>query len=248
MGTGFSGVAIVIFPWIGGAAAGVLLALLFGTRLLQSEPGVSRWHDRVWLSWLAMVIYLLHNVEEYGIDVFGRMTQFPHEICSILGFSPYPDCPVPLTYFLCVNVPMFWVGAPTAALLSRRHPLVGLAFYGVIFVNLFFHIGPLLAGADFGPGTLTAIVLFVPICVWVVRACFGPGRLSYKGLAVILFNGVLFHIILTAPLFLYTSDKIGEAALICSQLLNAFLFLVIPWFAEKWGKGVLLGPVAEVGT
>ena len=84
MNRSWTDAALVIFPWMGGGAAIVLFILLFGTRLLQSEPGSSRWHDRVWLSWLAVVIYLLHNVEEYGIDVFGRMTQFPAEICSVL--------------------------------------------------------------------------------------------------------------------------------------------------------------------
>jgi len=235
--------AIVVFPWIGGAAAVVLLILLFGTRLLRSEPSLSRWHDRVWLSWLAMVIYLLHNVEEYGIDVFGRMTQFPEEICAIMKFHPYPDCPIPPAYFLCVNVPMFWLGAPIAALLSRRHPLVGLAFYGVIFVNLFFHIVPLVAGAGFGPGTLTAILLFVPVSGWIIHACFGTGRLSYKALAFVFANGVLFHIILTAPLFLFVSGKLGSAALVGAQLANAVLFLVVPWFAETWRGGLLTRPV-----
>jgi hypothetical protein len=105
MAKSWTDVALVIFPWIGCGGAIVLLVLQFGTRLLQSEPGSSRWHDRVWLSWLAVAIYLLHNVEEYGIDVF--------------------------------NIPLIWVIAPIAALLSRRHPLVGLKFYGVIFVNLF---------------------------------------------------------------------------------------------------------------
>ena len=137
MDKSWTDVALVIFPWIGGGAAIVLLVLQFGTRLLQSEPGSSRWHDRVWLSWLAVAIYLLHNVEEYGIDVFGRMTQFPAEICSVLKLPAPPDCAIPAAYFLSVNIPLIWVIAPIAALLSRRHPLVGLAFYGVIFVNLF---------------------------------------------------------------------------------------------------------------
>ena len=72
MDSSWTNVAIVLFPWIGGGAAVVLLILLFGTHVLQSEPGTSKWYDRVWLSWLALTIYLLHNVEEYGIDVFGR--------------------------------------------------------------------------------------------------------------------------------------------------------------------------------
>ena len=233
--------AIVIFPWVGGVAAVVLLVLLFGTRLLQSEQGSSRWYDRVWLSWLGAAIYLLHNVEEYGIDVFGRMTQFPAEICSVMNLPPYPDCPIPFAYFLSVNVPMFWAAAPIAALLSRRHPLVGLAIFGVIFVNLFFHIMPLVAGAGFGPGTLTAIVLFIPVSAWIVYACFGTGRLSYKALGLVVFNGVIFHVILTAPMLLFLNGKIGSAALVGCQLANAVLFLVIPWLEEKWLR---LGPQA----
>jgi len=138
MNRSWTDAALVIFPWMGGGAAIVLLILLFRTRLLQSEPGSSRWHDRVWLSWLAVVIYLLHNVEEYGIDVFGRMTQFPAEICSVLKLSAPPDCPIPPSYFLSVNIPLIWIGAPIAALLSCRHPIVGLSFYGLIFVNPFF--------------------------------------------------------------------------------------------------------------
>ena len=153
-----------------------------------------------------------------------------------------PDCPIPAAYFLSVNIPLIWVTAPIAAVLSRRHPLVGLAFYGVIFVNLFFHILPLLAGAGFGPGTLTAIVLFVPVSVWIIRACFGTGRLSYKVLAIIFFNGVFFHIILTGPLMLFINGKIGSAALVASQLANAVLFLLLLWVGEKWRGGVLVRP------
>jgi hypothetical protein len=71
---------------------------------VAERTGRSRWYDRVWLSWLALAIYLLHNVEEYGIDVFGRMTQFPTEICSVLKLPAPPDCPIPASYFLSVNI------------------------------------------------------------------------------------------------------------------------------------------------
>lgn len=39
MDSGWTDIAIALFPWIGGGAAVVLLILLFGTRVLQSEPG-----------------------------------------------------------------------------------------------------------------------------------------------------------------------------------------------------------------
>ena len=99
---------------------------------------------------------------------------------------------------------------------------------------------PLLAGTGFGPGTLTAIVLFVPVSAWIIHACFGTGRLSYKALAIIFFNGVFFHIILTGPLMLFINGNLGSAALVGTQLANAVLFLLIPWVGENWRGGVLI--------
>ena len=76
-----------------------------------------------------------------------------------------------------------------------------------------------------------------------IHACFGTGRLSYKALALIFFNGVVFHIILTGPLILFINGKIGSATLVATQLGNAVLFLLIPWVGEKWRDGVLIRPV-----
>lgn len=236
--------AFLTFPWIGGAAALVLLVLLFGTRLLQSTSGLSRWHDRVWLSWLAMAAYLLHNVEEYGIDIFGRRLGFPDGICALMNLPAFPDCPIPPLYFMAVNIPLFWVAAPIAALMSRRHPLVGLAFYSVLFVNAWFHILPFVAGAGYSSGTVTALVLFVPMSVWIVHACFGPGRLSYRSMALLVALGVVFHIILVAPMQLFLLGWIGERVLIGSQLVNAVLLLWVPWLAEKWRNGAFIRPDA----
>jgi hypothetical protein len=236
----------IAFPWIGGVAAVVLLALLFGTHLLRSEPGASRWHDRVWLSWLAMVIYLIHNVEEYGIDLFGHLHEFPAAICAVLKLPPYPDCPLPPAFFLAVNIPLFWIGAPIAALVSRRHPLVGLAFFSVIFTNALVHLVPLLAGVGYGPGTLTAAVLFLPISAWVAHACFGAGRLSYKAMALLVADGVILHIILMGSIQLFIRGMISSAALVWIQVANAVAFLLIPWLGEKWRDGVLTRPVTRV--
>ncbi|MBT8339105.1 MAG: hypothetical protein HKP58_15880 [Desulfatitalea sp.] len=49
----------IAWPWIGGAAALVLLVLLFGTDLLRSEKRTSRWRDRVWLAWMAAFPFLI---------------------------------------------------------------------------------------------------------------------------------------------------------------------------------------------
>src|SRR5215467_11033896 len=197
------------FPWIGLAAAVVPLVLLFGTDALHSEPGISRWHDRVWLSWLGAVAYLLHNGEEYGIDLFGRRHAFPDALCALLRLPAYPDCPIPAAFFLAVNVSLFWVAAPISALVSRRQSLVGLAIYGVVFVNGLFHVIPLLLGMGYSPGTLTAAVIFLPLSAWVARACLGKGNLGYKAMALLVANGLFLHAILIGSVFLFLSGKIG---------------------------------------
>jgi len=234
--------AFRVFPWIGSAAAVVLVVLLFGTRVLQSGPDVSRWHDRLWLSWAAVVAYLLHNVEEYGIDLFGRQLGFPDGFCALLNQPPFPDCSIPPLFFMAVNIPLFWIAAPIAALMSRRHALVGLVLYGVIFVNALLHIVPFLAGGGYSSGTLTAIVLFVPMSIWIGRTCFGPGKMRYSALMLLIVLGVLGHVMLMAPLQMFLHGWIGERALVVSQLLNPMLLLLTPWLAERWKDGTWLEP------
>jgi hypothetical protein len=230
----------IAFPWIGLAATVVLLALLFGTDVLRGNQASSRWRDPAWLSWLAMALYLIHNVEEYGIDLFGRLHEFPVSMCATLKLPAYPACPMPPAFFLAVNLPLFWIGAPIAALLSRRHPLVGLTFYGVIFTNALVHLAPSLAGQGYGPGTLTAAILFLPVSAWVAYACFGKGRLPYKALALLVGNGVILHVILMGSMSLFVRGVISAPLLVAVQVLNAILFLLTPWFAEKWRGGVLI--------
>ncbi|OHV82845.1 hypothetical protein LCM4573_17950 [Rhizobium sp. LCM 4573] len=66
-------------------------------------------------------------------------------------------------FFLAVNVTAFWVAAPIAALLSRRHPLVGLSIYGIIIINALVHMAAALGD---GEGFFTSL-LFVALAVWV---------------------------------------------------------------------------------
>jgi hypothetical protein len=223
----------IAFPWIGLAAAAVLLVLLFGTRRLQGEPTSSKWHDHVWLSWLGVVAYMLHNVEEYGVDIFGRAHAFPDTLCTDLMLPAYPGCPLPAAFYLAVNLSLFWVAAPLGSLLSRRHPLVGLAIYSVIFTNGLMHLG-LMFRVGYTPGTLTAAILFLPLSIWVAYSNFGKGRMSYAALALLVANGAILHGILIGSVFLFLGGTIDAAQLVWVQILNAGLLLLNPWIEERW--------------
>ncbi|MCD0505105.1 HXXEE domain-containing protein [Bordetella petrii] len=225
----------IAFPWIGGAAAVVLLASLFGTNWLRSGSMPSRWRDPVWLSWMAAVIYLLHNFEEYGLDFLGNSHAFPNALCANLKLPPFPDCPIPPVFFLAVNIPLFWIVGPLAALLSPRHRLVGFALFSVISINAVMHIAAVFGtGQPYNPGLLTALLLFLPYAVWVAHTFFGKDRFSYKALAFLLVLGVLLHAFLIVPVFMFTKGVISAPALVWSQIMNAGLLLVATRLAEKW--------------
>jgi hypothetical protein len=232
----------VAFPWIGGAAALVLLILLFATNLLRSDLTASRWRDPVWISWMATVAYLVHNVEEYGIDALGHRLSFPNALCGNMQLPPYPDCPMPPAFFVAVNVPLFWVVGPIAALLSRRHRLVGFALYSVISVNALVHVMAAVAtGTPYNPGLLTAVLFFIPLTAWVAHTFFGRGRLDYRTMTLIAMWGLVLHVFLIAPMFLFVNGRIGQAALVWSQIVNAALLLLVFWLAEQWHKPRLRG-------
>lgn len=93
-----------------------------------------------------------------------------------MKLPPYPDCPIPPLYFVSVNVTAFWVMASIAALLSRRHPLVGFSIYSIIMINIVFHVMPLLTGGGYDAGTLTALIVFTHAILT------GPMLLFVKGM------------------------------------------------------------------
>ena len=223
------------FGWIGLAAALGLLALLFGTDRLRGDTSVSRWRDLTWLSWAAATAYLLHNAEEYAIDLHGRIHAFPAAMCASFGYGAYPDCPVPPLFFTAVNVPMFWFVGPVAALLSRQHSLIGLTLYSVIPTNAAVHIASALAAGSYNPGLLTAVLIFVPLAVWAGYAAFGKGGLSYKAMAFLAVLGVAAHAVLAGSVFALRSGAIGATTAAALQCVNAAMLLVAPRVAERFG-------------
>ena len=221
------------WPWIGSAAALVLLILLFGSNLFRSDLSIVCWRDRVWLSWLSTPIYMIHNIEEYGVDLAGRAHNFPDALCASLGLPSYPGCPLPPLFFLAVNISLIWIAAPLCGFFSRRHPLVGLGFYGVIFINGIVHVAPMLLGRGYNPGAASAAVLFLPSSLWVAANCFGPGRMDRSGLIPIIGTGAIVHIVLISSVFAFIGGKIDASMLVAVQIVNSALLLFVPWIGER---------------
>lgn len=189
------------WPWVGLGMGIIVIVLLFGTNVLRSNED-TRWLDPLWLAWLAMPAYLLHQFEEYALHItdgqYDIITQVFANTAGLLDLAN-----LPMAHFPLVNIALVWAGVPLAAWLARKldNPVVGLAPYGFILVNGFGHFaGTVIGGVplEANPGFFTGALVFVPLSVLVIVACLRRGFTDGKGLAVALVSGVIAHALLGA--------------------------------------------------
>jgi hypothetical protein len=221
------------WPWIGLSVALMLLVLMFSTNLFRDNPAGSRWRDLVWLSWLPVPVYMIHQFEEYGIDMLGVRHSFPDAICNALGLGSYPACPIPPLFYLAVNLPLTWLVAPLCGLMGRRHPLVGLSFYGLFLANGLIHFEPLFAGVGYRAGLLTAATLFLPLFAWMTYAVFMSRQMKWSGFSIIVATGVIMHSILNVSLIAFVKGALPANVLIAIQVVNSTLFIFLPLVGER---------------
>jgi len=215
-----------LWPWLGAALAAVLLVLLFGTSLFRTPGVASRWHDTAWLAVLSIPLYMVHQVEEHGIDLYGAPYAFRGSLCALLGYPDASVCGIPLSFITAVNVGSVWGATALAAILGRRNPLLALTGYSIPLVNGVLHLAEGIGGLAYNPGLLTGTVLFLPLSLWALHVGrrAGIGRL---GLASIVLGGVLAHAVLMGSLVAYLHGAFGEGPLVAIQLINAVVPLAV---------------------
>ena len=170
-----------VWPSAGIGAAIFMVAVMFLTDTFRGNTTVSRWRDPIWLGWLAVPLYLVHQFEEYNLPLWGlERYQIQDMIAQKIGFPPYPECPIPLAFYPVVNMGLMWFGAPLAAYLGRRNALIGFSFWGLIFANGLVHsLGGIMA-RDYNAGLLSGSALFIPLSLWVIYATTIRGPYSGK--------------------------------------------------------------------
>src|SRR5687767_5582946 len=56
-----------VWPFIGVGGAIVMVAILLVTDTFRGNTMTSRWRDPVWLAWIAVPLYWIHQFEEYSL-------------------------------------------------------------------------------------------------------------------------------------------------------------------------------------
>lgn len=138
--------------------------------------------DRVLtFNWILLLVYLIHQFEEHGVDLFGRVYFFHEYASSVLESRGLELSP---TSILRINTLTVWFGFLLAIWGGRRFTWPGLAAAGLVFTNGLFHIGIAVSRSEYNPGLITAIVLFLPISVMYLKhipAACGHGWQAIAG-------------------------------------------------------------------
>jgi len=220
------------WPWMGLGGAVVLVILLFKTDLFRSNDQL-RWKDPVWLAWLLIPVYLIHQFEEYTLHIkegqYEGVAMFFSENSPMAAFLDTMQ--LPMAHFPLMNTVFVWCALPIAACVCRKNPIIGLSGYGFLIVNGMAHLG---GGAALemtpleNPGFFTGTLIFIPLTIFMVYVCLKTKALSKKGIVLTLVSGIVGHIALASC---YLFAILGfPAGVLIADVVVSFTPMIVAWF------------------
>lgn len=121
-------------------------------------------NHEIWL-WVATAAYGLHALEEFMLD----WKTWANKVLKL---------PVDWPIFYVVNALVVVLGI-IASIIGWRLPALSLAFPALMLINaVFFHILPFIVKKKFSPGLISAVVLFLPLGIWLFYGADEDGVLS----------------------------------------------------------------------
>lgn len=214
--------------WMGLGAGVVILILLFCTDFLRTDMNKKRWFDPMWLAWIGAVSYMLHNVEEYGIDLLGTHLSFVNLMTQVFGEN------INKWAYLGCNLPLVWVSGPLIAYLCKKKNMPGLSTGMALFmlVNGISHVGQ---GFNLGynAGLLTGVFIFIPVALWTSYVVYGKKHLPWSHFGLALLIGILYHVILVLGCQLAIHGILSGIAQGIYMIIDAALFVGLLYKLNK---------------
>lgn len=138
---------------------------------------------------LSPLIYAIHHFEEHEIFNFieWKLKYFSHSAAAL-------STEAILSILVCIFV-IF-----TLLHLVKNNRASAYVILYILFtiqvINAFFHIFFSLYYSDFSPGTITSVLLYLPVNFFIVRTAFKEGWLkTYSEYAVIAFLGTITFVL-----------------------------------------------------
>lgn len=222
---------LFLWPYAGLGLAFAFVVWLYVER--RSPQGPPRWSDPAFVLPLLWPMYLVHQFEEHGIDALGRHFAFLGDLCATLGHAHLADCPADAAFVFAVNC----VACPTAFALPlvyrRTAPIVAAFGWSVPLVNAIAHIGGAIAHRAYNPGLITSVLLFAPLCFWMLRTMLRAGELTRREIPWLFACGGALHAVLIGSLVAHEHHVISRSALLAINSLEGLLPLVFGLYVAK---------------
>jgi hypothetical protein len=159
------------------------------------------------MSFMALIVYQLHQFEEHGIDLMGQYYAFGPYVNNIIGgFVGCPtvskDCPLNVENIFYINMVMVWLPLLVSAHIAERRPFLAACFISILPVNALAHIGVALVHQEYNPGLFTAVMLFLPFSFFYYRRLLAEKRLSRARMFCSFLYGVIGHLFMMGALVL----------------------------------------------
>ena len=166
---------------------------------------------------LAPLIYAIHHFEEHIIFNFRewRLTYFAD------------NNSIPTEAVLSILISLILVFIFIHLIKNNRASATLVLFFLMTaqVVNAFFHVFFSFYFNDFSPGTITAVVLYLPVNYLIIKAAFKEGYLkSYLELFVLFLAGTTCFTLL---------ESIGAQVLGYTVMLTPFYYIIINKIEEK---------------
>jgi hypothetical protein len=152
-----------------------------------------------YLLWVVVIGCALHIMEESLLDFVGVMARVTGRFSLPLTLS-WPD-------FYIANAAMI-VGAISGAMIGWRAPEISLMIPALTVINaLTFHVTGSILTRRFLPGTLTAVLVYLPVAAWVYDGASRDGVLTSQVLIISSLGGALLMAFL--PLCLVLKKRLA---------------------------------------
>ena len=138
---------------------------------------------------LHLGVYMIHQIEEHLWP--GGFRQFTNAHVFESGQDNFP---VDKGGVALVNVGYVWLPLAAAALAPQALYLLGVAWFGLSFVNSFSHIGTSIRLRMYNPGVATALFGLLPFSVYFFASQYAAGEMSFGAIALAIAAGVVLHI------------------------------------------------------
>lgn len=218
----------LLLDWPYAALALALVLLVWIAREPRPAHAGPRWRDPASVLPLLWPMYLVHQFEEHGIDLLGQRYAFLGDLCTSLGHpQDLAHCPADPAFVFAVNVVGCQLAFAMSLVFRRRAPLIAACAWGIPLINAVAHIASSLRFPGYNAGLATSVLLFVPLCAWMLHTCLRAGVLRPRHIPRIVATGVLSHATLLASLLLFDRGLLSHAALLALNALNGLLPLAL---------------------